>query len=236
MGPCVGICLCFLHGSLRILITKDPLGRERLYPWCHGPFPLQRFKEQLSHLISSCCFSFLDPTSTRSILLGEEDPCKFPHDLLLFLLLRDSRNLTRALLFAWINPMTLIYGRWIWRICVTLTPSGAWDLEVEIVSSCFYWLSCRLISLRGPSPPRRPLFYWFLTKVLPSRAQHHERGALLKCIFWHIMQDGRARQSSRQRMGNGNGEESHGDTEGENDENDSMDQKLVNKDQMKKMY
>lgn len=37
-------------------------------------------------------------------------------------------------------------------------------------------------------------------------------------------------------MGNGNGEESHGETERENDENDSMDQKLVNKDQMKKMY
>lgn len=37
-------------------------------------------------------------------------------------------------------------------------------------------------------------------------------------------------------MGDGNGEESHRKTERENDENDSMDQKLVNKDQMKKMH
>lgn len=66
-------------------------------------FPLQRFKEQLSYSLSSCCFLSMDPKSTRSVLLGEEDPTKFPHDLLLFLLLCDGQNLTRALLFAWIQ-------------------------------------------------------------------------------------------------------------------------------------
>lgn len=37
-------------------------------------------------------------------------------------------------------------------------------------------------------------------------------------------------------MGYGNGEESHEKTERKNDENDNMDQKLINKNQMKKMH
>lgn len=63
-------------------------------------FPLQRFKEQFSHSVSSCCFLSLDPKFTRSIPLGAEDPSKLPHDSLLFLLLCDSWNFTWALLFA----------------------------------------------------------------------------------------------------------------------------------------
>lgn len=88
---------CFLED---LSISKDPRGRERLHSWYLVPFPLQRFKEQLSHSVSSCCLLPLDSTSTSSVPGGAEGPSTFPQGLVPFLLLRDSRNLTWALLFA----------------------------------------------------------------------------------------------------------------------------------------
>lgn len=72
-----------------------------------------------------------------------------------------------------------------------------------------------LVPLSRPPPPSRLLCYWFLTRLLPSRAQHCDRGAVLKWGSWHVMWDGRSRQSSRQRMRDWDGEESHGNWKGE---------------------
>lgn len=84
-------------GSLNLIGSSRQGKTALLVP---GAFLLQRFKEQLSHLLSSCCLLPLDPKFTRLIPLGAEDPSKLPHDLLLFLLLCNNWNFTWAILFA----------------------------------------------------------------------------------------------------------------------------------------
>lgn len=197
------------------LFSMDPLGWGELHPWYFVTFPLQMFKEWLSHSISSWCCSPLDPSSTSSILSGVEDPAKVPHGLMLLLLLRDSLNLTWARLFAWTQWLSsaeeesdvsvlssLHLGLEIWRWKSFLLPfacssecSYLWETLLLLLGFCFtaFWPDSFLA--------------WLSTMTgLPCSNASSDMSCKMEDLD---------KEDTRQRVGNGNGQESHGKTKRE---------------------
>ena len=143
---------CFLEG----LLLSEDLDRETPHPSYVVPFAPCRFKEQLSQLVSSACFLSSDPKCTGLIFLGAEDSPRFPLGLLFLLLLRDRRNFTWALLFAWIQwlsrvedeseesvSVSLHRGLRTWRCKSLLLPlpcsracSSLWAARLRLLGFC----------------------------------------------------------------------------------------------------
>lgn len=219
------------------LFSTDPLGRGELRPWYFVTFPLQMFKEWLSHSISSWCCSLLESSSTSSILSGVEDPAKLPHGLLLLLLLRDSLNLTWACLFAWTQWLSSVedesevselsslhLGLETWRWKSFLLPfacssecSCLWETLLLLLGFCFtgFWPDSFLA--------------WLSTM---TGLQCSNASSDMSCKVEDL-----DKEDTRQRVGNGNGKESHGKTKRERGEEWwkwQHGQKCFNKDRLKK--
>lgn len=141
---------CFLEG---LLLSEDPLDRETPHPSYVVPFALCRFKEQLSQLVSSVCFLSLDLKCTGLISLGAEDSSRFPLVLLFLLLLRDRRNFTWALLFAWIQWLSRVEDESEESVSVSLYRGlGTWRwksllLPLPCSWACSYLWDARLLLL-----------------------------------------------------------------------------------------
>ena len=141
---------CFLEG---LLLSEDPLDRETPHPSYVVPFAPCTFKEQLSQLVSFVCFLSLDPKCTRLISLGAEDSPRFPLVLLFLLLLRDRRNFTWALLFAWIQWLSRVEDESEESVSVSLHGGlGTWGwksllLPLPCSWACSYLWAARLLLL-----------------------------------------------------------------------------------------